>query len=339
MPRYSLYLRERIVLLSKVYKPSEIVALMKEEGFKTSERGIQYLLKKYRQTGSFYDAHRSGRPPVLNLEARKLMDWLLTENDELTTSELQDELLNHGYPASKSTVALTRQSMGWTSKATRYCQLIRTANKIKRVEFCKDLLDSGETFDNVLFTDESMVVMTPNVRRSYHKKGQPRRYKPKPKYPIRVLIWGGISKKGATKAIIFTGIMDAEKYVEILQRGLLPFMTKHFPDENMRFQQDNDPKHTSRVARAFFEANQVNWWRTPPESPDLNPQERVWSHLKQFLSSVVKPHNKTELIDGIKRFWNEKLTRQQCQRYINHIHKVIPKVIEKNGEAVVDDDI
>lgn len=77
MPRYSLYLRERIVLLSKLYKPSEIVALMKEEGFKTSERGIHYLLKKYRQTGCFYDAHRSGRPPVLNLEARKLMDRLL----------------------------------------------------------------------------------------------------------------------------------------------------------------------------------------------------------------------------------------------------------------------
>ena len=105
---------------------------MKEEGFKTSERGIHYLFKKYRQTGSFYDAHRSGRPPVLNLEARKLMDRLLMENDELTTSELQDELLKHGYSASKSTAALTRQSMGWTSKATRYCQQSQEGGVLQR---------------------------------------------------------------------------------------------------------------------------------------------------------------------------------------------------------------
>ena len=43
---------------------------------------------------------------------------------------------------------------------------------------------------------------------------------------------------------------------------------------------DNDPKHTSRVAKAFFAENGVNWWRTPPESPDVNPIENLWHELK-----------------------------------------------------------
>ena len=44
--------------------------------------------------------------------------------------------------------------------------------------------------------------------------------------------------------------------------------------------QDNDPKHTSRAAKAFFDQNGVNWWHTPPKSPDANPIENLWHELK-----------------------------------------------------------
>ena len=33
----------------------------------------------------------------------------------------------------------------------------------------------------------------------------------------------------------------------------------------------NDPKHASYLIEDFFEEHGVNWWPTPPESPDLNP--------------------------------------------------------------------
>lgn len=184
------------------------------------------------------------------------------------------------------------------------------------LNFAKKLLETNERFDDIVFTDETMIVLTPNRRQVYHKKGQPRKYKPKPKYPVRVLLWGGISKRGATKGIIFTGIMDATKYTEIFERGLLPFIQDRFSGVSMRFQQDNDPKHTSRIAKDFFFRNNINWWRTPAESLDLNPQERVWNHLKLYLSSVIKPRNKQALIDGIKKFLSEKLTVVQCRRYI-----------------------
>ena len=62
---------------------------------------------------------------------------------------------------------------------------------------------------------------------------------------------------------IFDGIMNAELYVTILQRTLLPFLHEVYPDGH-RFMQDNDPKHTSRCAAKFFEEEGVNWWRTPP---------------------------------------------------------------------------
>jgi transposase len=56
--------------------------------------------------------------------------------------------------------------------------------------------------------------------------------------------------------------------------------------------QDNDPKHTSRLAKAFFSDNNINWWKTPPESPDCNPIENLWHEMKEYLRREVKPDNK-----------------------------------------------
>ena len=83
-----------------------------------------------------------------------------------------------------------------------------------------------------------------------------------------------------------------------------------------RFQQDNDPKHTSKWAKEYFK-NKINWWRTPPASPDLNPIENVWGAMKQYLWDYVKPRSIQELKDGIKKFWLT-LTPQRCQKYIHH---------------------
>ena len=33
-------------------------------------------------------------------------------------------------------------------------------------------------------------------------------------------------------------------------------------------------KYTSKYTQCFFDANEVNWWKSLPESPDLNPIER-----------------------------------------------------------------
>ena len=38
----------------------------------------------------------------------------------------------------------------------------------------------------------------------------------------------------------------------------------------------------------------------------------------------------TELKEAILDFWTTKLTNQLCNKYIDHVYKVIPAVIKKN---------
>lgn len=124
----------------------------------------------------------------------------------------------------------------------------------------------------------------------------------RPKHPLKVHVWAGISMRGPTKICIFDGTMDAELYVHILQTTLLPFIAEKYP-EGHRFMQDNDPKHTSWLATEFFASHGVNWWKTVPESPDLNPVENMWHQLKEHIRREVKPKTKEELVQGIQAFW------------------------------------
>jgi len=128
---------------------------------------------------------------------------------------------------------------------------------------------------------------------------------------------------------MFTGIMDADRLGAIYEAGLLPFIEERFPDGH-RLYQDNDPKHSSKHIEDFLEENNVNWWYSPPESPDLNPIELVWGSMKQFLRNRHKPRNLEELKAGIETFWLS-LTPEICRKYISHLKKVIPKVIEVGG--------
>ena len=91
--------------------------------------------------------------------------------------------------------------------------------------------------------------------------------------------------------------------------------------------QDNDPRHTSRRARDFFAENGIEWWKTPLESPDLNPIQNLWRDLKEYIRREVKQTNKEDLLAGIT------VNVAKCRKYIGHLKKVIPKEIEVAGAA------
>ena len=67
--------------------------------------------------------------------------------------------------------------------------------------------------------------------------------------------------------------MNATRYEDILSASLLSFVRNTYPDGHRPYQ-DNDPKHTRKFIQNFFLQNGINWWKSPAESPNLNPNEK-----------------------------------------------------------------
>ena len=54
--------------------------------------------------------------------------------------------------------------------------------------------------------------------------------------------------------------------------------------------------------------------------------------IQEFIRREIKPKTQLELRQGILRFWRT-VSVEKCRKYIGHLRKVIPKIIEVNGEA------
>ena len=133
---------------------------------------------------------RSGRRSKVGtlLTAVELMMEL---DDELSSIQIQDFLEHAGIIVSERTVRRVREALGWTYRRAHYCQMIRSPNIEKRFIWAN--ANVGDDFHNVIWTDETTVQLQTHKRYSCRKKGCLPTLKPRPKHPVKIHVWGGIS--------------------------------------------------------------------------------------------------------------------------------------------------
>ena len=153
-----------------------------------------------------------------------IMENTLKENDEATASELHG-ILVHRYPdleMSISTIKYHCKAIGWVSTRPHYCQLIRGLNKTRRLVWCREQLRVGERFGNVIFSDECTIQLEHHGRLCFQKK---RKLKSRAKHPAKLHVWGAISSRVAVPIVMFSGIMDAVRYGDILDASLVLYLS------------------------------------------------------------------------------------------------------------------
>jgi hypothetical protein len=151
-----------------------------------------------------------------------------------------------------------------------------------------------------------------------------------------VMFWSCITAEGPGYGTTITkGSVNSALYIDILKTSLVDTLKYYGKTaSDVRFQQDKATPHTSGPTKKWFTDNGFNLdeimdW--PPQSPDLNPIEHVWHLLKLRLNKYpTRPTREEELERRIHIEWY-KITKEECQRYIDSMPARIKAVIKSKG--------
>jgi transposase len=147
-----------------------------------------------------------------------------------------------------------------------------------------------------------------------------------------IMVWGCMGWNGVGELAEVEGRMDADQYVDILNNHLLPSMEESgIVEGGCIFQQDNDPKHTSKKAKNWMEENDITLLDWPAQSPDLNPIEHLWHHIKLQLCKYEEPPKGVwQIWERVAEVWNG-IEPEVCQGLIESMPRRLEAVIKAKG--------
>lgn len=303
-----------------------------------SHSSVYKIIKKYINTGDLPPKPRSGRPKMLSSRQERSIVSKIKANPHLSAPKIAAALENtENVSVSTQTVRNTLKHAGYHGRSTRKKPFICKRNAIKRLEFAKKHINQPDEFwKNVVFTDESKYnIFGSDGRRMVWRK-------PNTEFQFKninatvkhgggnVMVWGCIGASGVGELVFIDGIMDKTVYLNILRNNLDKSVEKMGLDKrSFYFQQDNDPKHKSKLVMEWLLYRVPHQLHSPPQSPDMNPIEHVW----ELLEKRIRVHNitsKDSLKQALITEWN-KITPQEIEKLVLSMKNRLQAVIDAKG--------
>lgn len=242
------------------------------------------------------------------------MERIIVKNPKQTISTIACDINKSlSTPISSKTIRRELHSAGYYGRVAARKPFLSSTNKLKRKTWAE--LHKKWTPDQwrkVVFSDESTFSLYPTSGAvTVWRKGGQTYNQNCISSRVRcgggkVNVWGSISFEGVGSLIVLDGIVNANKYLNILSDHVHPMMQTLFEDGSGIFQDDNAPIHRATIVKKWFEDHEsdthhLDW---PPQSPDANIIEHVWSYLeKQLRKRETAPINKEELQKAIYEEW------------------------------------
>ena len=91
---------------------------------------------------------RARKAKLHSPEHEEYVNRCMTDAPDMSAKELRDKIRAHfNLEVSATAATRYRRRLGWTQHNTHYCQMIREANKEKRLEWSNLQLQTQERFD------------------------------------------------------------------------------------------------------------------------------------------------------------------------------------------------
>ena len=188
-----------------------------------------------------------------------------------------------------------------------------------------------QSFGRVLWTDETKLELFGHMDQRYVWRAKGQAHDQRNTISTvkhgggSLMMWGCFSAAGTGNLDRVPGIMDSQKYQAILKRNVMPSVDKLNLGDHWTFQQDNDPKHTSKSNKAWLSKRPWNVLEWPSQSPD-------WKSLVGFKegSCSMKPSNITELEAFAREEW-AKIPIDRCRKLVSTYWKRLLEVIKAKG--------
>lgn len=299
-----------------------------------SRKRIQNCVKKMEnQTPT---VEKRGKPRKTTAAIRRIITRLVKTDPFLTASRLKSILADtYSVELSISTIQRTLREEKLFGRIARKKPHVSKVNLRKRLHFAKMHIQKNDLWwRNVLWSDESKFNRFNSDGKVYVRRPPNQEYNPK--YTLKtvkhgggsVIVWGCFSWYGVGPIHRIEGIMNAQMYKDIMKNVMLPYATEEMP-LIWKFQHDNDPKHTAKIIRTFFQEESMTVLEWPPQSPDLNPIENLWEIVDKKINRS-NATNLTELWNQIKIAWYS-ITSDECKSLVDSMCGRCAEVIKNNG--------
>lgn len=300
-----------------------------------SHSTVHDIIKRFKVRGTLENQPKSSTRKIFNRNDERWIVREIKKNPKLSAPKLTTLVQKHlNKVVHPETIRNILRKTGYNGRVARKKPFISKKNKSKRKAFAELYRNKDISFWNsVLFTDESKFNIFRSDGQAYvWRKANEELQECNLRATVKhgggsVMVWGCMSAAGPGNLKIIDGIMNQNKYLDILKENLKPSVQKLGIEDRFIFYQDNDPKHKASNVRLWLLYNCPHVLETPPQSPDLNVIEHLWAYLEEQLKTH-NIRNKSDLEKALFEEWN-KIEPAYCQKPISSMPKRL-RALKKN---------
>lgn len=298
---------------------------------------ISNIRKKYAENVT---RNKAGRKPKLSDTIKRSIIRSIRSGEVDNAVQIKNRLKTFdNIHISAEGVRRALREAGMKGRAKVKKPLLTKRHMMLRLKFAKHYVNfSLQDWERVIWSDETKINRFGSdgkewIWKKQNEKLSRRLVRPTIKFGGgNIMVWGCMTALGVGMAHRIDGRMTAKDYVNILNTSLVGSMQKlQLNIRDTIFQHDNDPKHTARITKSWLQSKGFNVLEWPPQSPDLNPIENLWSQLKKDMADFQETNSNLSLLwENVLNKWNQ-ITSEQCKNLVESMPRRIQAVIDAKG--------